>query len=87
MKSITITLNLEPVELQYLRDAAQRMNLNIDAFMKNLLAQHIKQFPSENSNSKVDFMGIVNIGSSGAEDISTNHDQYLGDAIANDHLR
>ncbi|MFQ5630343.1 MAG: hypothetical protein ACE5I1_16350 [bacterium] len=61
--------------------------MNVDAFLKNLLAQYLKQFPSENSNSKVDFMSIVDIGSSGAKDISANHDQYIGEAIANDHLR
>lgn len=34
-----------------------------------------------------DYQGIVGLGASGTSDISEKHDRYLGEAIADEHLR
>ena len=37
--------------------------------------------------TKADYLSIVGLGASGMKDVSERHDNYVGEAIAHEHLR
>ena len=87
MKSTSIQLEFEASELRSLQEAAQRMNIKVDVLLKKIVAQFLARFPTDNSDKSKDYMCIVALGSSGAKNISAEHDRHLGEALAHEHLR
>jgi hypothetical protein len=43
--------------------------------------------PEERMLKPTDYMSIVGLGASGTRNVSVEHDRYVGEAIADEHLR
>lgn len=66
-------------ELASIRELLMQVMIELERL--NSIVQTESAKPTE-----IDFMAIVGLGASGLTDVSENHDRYLGEAIAHEHL-
>ena len=52
-----------------------------------MIQQYLIEISQMNNKQTTDFMSIVGLGESDSTDVSENHDKYLGEIIANEHIR
>jgi hypothetical protein len=87
MEMITVNIQLEPLQYQTFSTEAEKRNVSIEQFLTDLVKEQLYLLFLSPQPHPVDFMSFVGLGDSGASDISVNHDKYLGEIIANEHLR
>jgi hypothetical protein len=86
MKSRTMVY-LEPEQLQSLQKEARSQRISLAELMRRLVKNHLTKDKGVPAVPQEAYLKIVGLGSSGKEDISKNHDQYLGKAIRREHSR
>ncbi len=67
-------------ELNTIKRTLQKLEQEIDR-LSVVVAADRKSF------DPADYLALVDLGASGVADVSENHDRYLGQAIADEHLR
>lgn len=67
-------------ELNTIKETLQKIEQEVER-----LATLIAPGPAVLQES--DYMAIVGLGASGLNDVSVEHDRYVGQAIADEHLR
>jgi hypothetical protein len=75
---------LEPEQHRWLRGEARALNVSMTELLRNIVAEHMHgrhPFPSREA-----FMSIVGLGESGPDDVAEEHDRYLVEVIADEHL-
>ena len=87
MKTLTTQIQLEPAQFNTLTEEAKKRQRTIDELLADLVKEYLDELAVLRQRSEPDFMSIVALGNSGLSDVSENHDKYLGEAIANEHLR
>ncbi len=86
MKSRTMVY-LEPDQLQSLRLEARNQRISLAELMRRLVKNHLTKDKGVSAASKEAYLKIVGLGSSGKQDISEEHDHYLGKAIRREPTR
>jgi hypothetical protein len=84
MERVRTQVYLEPEQHQWLREEARDLNVPMTELLRQIIDEHLhgrRQSPSPEA-----FSSIVNLGESDAEDVSENHDRYLAEVIASEHL-
>ena len=67
-------------ELNSIKGILQKLDQEIERLSTLIVADNGKL-------DVTDYMSIVGLGASGIKDISEQHDRYVGEAIAHEHLR
>jgi hypothetical protein len=87
MKTVTTQIQLDSSQFDTLAEESKRRQISIDELLGNLVKQYLDELSILNRRSEVNLMSIVGLGDSGSSDVSENHDKYLGEIIAHEHLR
>jgi hypothetical protein len=87
MKTLTPKIQLDSSQFNALAEEAKKRQRSIDELLNDLLREYLDELLILHRRSETDFMSIVGLGKSGISDVSENHDKYLGEIIANEHLR
>jgi hypothetical protein len=80
-------IQLDSSQFDALAEESKRKQISIEELLGNLVKQYLDELSILSRRSEVDLMSIVGLGDSGLTDVSENHDKYLGEAVANEHLR
>lgn len=86
METVKAEIKLDSLQYKVLSEELKRLHLSIEELLNNMIQQYLLEISQINNQSTTDFMSIVDLGESGLSDVSENHDQYLGEIIANEHL-
>lgn len=87
MKTLTPQIQLDSSQFNALAEEAKKRQISIDELLRDFVKECLDDLSILQRRLKTDFMSIVALGDSGASDVSENHDKYLGEAVANEHLR
>ncbi len=87
METITTTISLDSFQLDALTEESRRRRMSLDELIAYLVKRYVEETLPAPTAEDCNFMSIVGLGSSGLTDVSENHDRYLGEAIAHEHLR
>jgi len=87
MKTLTPQIQLEPAQFNALAEEAKKRQKSIDELLGDFVKEYLGELSVLHRHADADFMSIVALGDSGLTGVSESHDQYLGEAIANEHLR
>lgn len=87
MKTITAQIRLDSAQFETLENESQNRRIAIDELVSRLVKNYLDELFLSHQRPSVDFMSIVGMGNSGADEVSQCHDQYLGEALADEHLR
>lgn len=75
---------LDAEELRALREEARAQRISLAELVRRLVKQHLqKEHPNEPSAQA--YLQIIGLGSSGRDDISERHDEYLGETLRRQH--
>jgi hypothetical protein len=80
-------IQLDSSQFDALAEESKRKQISIEELLGNLVKQYLDELSILSRRSEADLMSIVGLGDSGLTDVSENHDKYLGEAVANEHLR
>ena len=84
MKSRTMVY-LESEQLQALRTEAKTQGISLAELLRRLVHAHLEKRHNLATAPPSAFLRLVGLGSSGGEDISEHHDDYLGKALHDEH--
>jgi site-specific recombinase XerC len=87
MKTITTQIQLDSSQFEVLSEESKRRKISVGELLHSLVKQYLDEIFISRKRDQADFMSIVGLGDSGNRDISENHDRYLGELIANEHIR
>lgn len=87
METITANLSLDTFQINALAEESRKRQISLDELISHLVKRYLDELIPAAKTEQPDFMSIVGLGSSGATDVSENHDAYLGEAIAHEHVR
>ena len=87
MQTITTQIQLDSTRYAALTEESKRRKIPVDELVNELVQQYLDEFVITQKGQPSEFMAIVGLGNSGRSDISKNHDHYLGEVIADEHLR
>lgn len=87
MKTLTPQIQLDSAQFNALTEEAKKRQRSIDELLNDFVKEYLAGLTILHRRSVTDLMSIVGLGEGGASDVSENHDKYLGEAIANEHLR
>jgi hypothetical protein len=86
MKARTMVY-LEAKELRALRMEAGKKGISLAELMRRLVKEHLDNRRPEPQAPRDTYLKIVAMGSSGRQDISERHDQFVAEAIRREHAR
>ena len=84
MNRVRTQVYLEQEQHRHLQEEAQALNVPMTELLRRIVADHMHG--SRPSPSKKAFMSIVGLGASGEKAIAEEHDRYLAEEIADEHL-
>jgi len=87
MKTITTPIHLDSSQFEILSEESKRRKISVGELLHSLVKQYLDEIFISRKRDQADFMSIVGLGDSGKHDVSENHDKYLGELIAHEHLR
>lgn len=87
METITANLSLDTFQVNALAEESRKRQISLDELISHLVKRYLDELTPATKTEQPDFMAFVGLGSSGLTDVSENHDRYLGEAIAHEHLR
>lgn len=87
MELITAQIALDPDQLQALTEESQRRKVSIDEILSRILSRSLDDYLLRRKNRQADPMSLIGLGEDEVEEVSEKHDAYLGEIIANEHLR
>jgi len=85
MNRVRTQVYLEREQHRHLQEEAQALNVPMTELLRRIVADHMhgpRPSPSHQA-----FMSIVGLGASGESAIAEEHDRYLAEEIADEHLR
>jgi hypothetical protein len=85
MARVRTQVYLEREQHQWLRKEAQEMDVSMTELLRRILADYARE--RRLSPPREAFASITNLGDSGADDVAEQHDRYLMEIIADEHLR
>jgi hypothetical protein len=84
MEKIRTQVYLQPEQHRWLREEAQALNVSMTELLRTIVSDHMQgQAPPPPREA---FSSIVALGRSGTADVSEEHDRYLAEVIADEHL-
>lgn len=86
METIKTEIKLDSSRYEILSGELTKLHLTLEELINKLINQYVSEIALTKKQPASDFMSIVDLGESGLNDVSENHDQYLGEIIANEHL-
>jgi hypothetical protein len=86
METVKAEIKLDSSQYKVLSEELKRLHLSIEELLNNMIQQYLIEISQISNQPTADFMSIVDLGESGLSDVSENHDKYLGEIIANEHL-
>ena len=86
MKTLKPQIQLDSSQFDALAEESKRRQISIDELLGNLVKQYLDELSILSRRSDTALMSIIGLGDSGLDDVSENHDKYLGETIANEHL-
>ena len=78
---------LYPAQHRLLKKEAQQRDISMAQLFREIVGEHMSGASTKRRFTKQDYMAIVGLGDSGRSDISEKHDEYVGQAILDDHSR
>ncbi|MCG3154519.1 MAG: hypothetical protein DKINENOH_01113 [bacterium] len=87
MELITAQIALDPDQLQALTEESQRRKVSIDEILSRILSRSLDDYLLRQKKRQADPMSLIGLGEDEVEEVSEKHDAYLGEIIANEHLR
>lgn len=78
MKTLTPQIQLDLSQFNALAEEAKKRQRSIDELLSDLVKEYLDELTILQRRSEADFMSIVGLGDSNLNDISENHDKYLG---------
>jgi len=87
MKTVKAQIKLDSFQYKVLSEELKRLHLTIEDLLNNMIQQYLIEISQSSNQPTADFMSIVGLGESDSTDVSENHDKYLGETIANEHIR
>ncbi len=85
MSDMQTTIYLTEQERQLLQAEAESKRVPLPDLLHGIIADHLTS--RGEAFSRADYLAIVGLGQSGQQVIAENHDQYIAQAIADEHLR
>ena len=76
---------LDSEQLQALRIEAKAQGISLAALLRRLVQEHLEKRQDEAPASPSAFLRLVELGASGREDISEDHNDYLGKSLHHEH--
>ncbi len=76
---------LQSAQHAALKAEAQMLNISLAELMRRIVYEHLTARHQAPTFSKEDYLSLVALGESGADDVAERHDDYLGAAVAADH--
>ena len=86
MKSLKTEIKLNNSQYKILSQESKKLHLSVDELLNRYIQQYIQEITLFKTSKTTDYMSIVALGESGNSDISQNHDKYLGEILANEHI-
>ena len=87
METVKAEIKLDSSQYKVLSEELKRLQLSIEDLLNNMIQQYIIGISQISNRPTEDFMSIVDLGESDSTDVSAKHDKYLGEIIANEHIR
>ncbi len=87
MELITAQIALNPDQLQALTEESQRRKVSIDEILSSILSRSLDDYLLRQKKRQADPMSLIGLGEDEVDEVSEKHDVYLGEIIANEHLR
>lgn len=87
MQTINAQIRLDTARYAVLAEESKRRAIPVEALVNDLVQQYLDEVFTRREAQPTAFMAIVGLGDSGHSDVSRNHDKYLGEALAHEHLR
>jgi predicted DNA-binding protein len=81
---VTTNVRLPAETLKALKRRAVEENKSVSQLIRESVVQYL--IGEEVDLSQADYLSIVGLGASDQTDIAAEHDRYLGEAIADEHL-
>ena len=85
MSNLATTIYFSEEEGRLLRAEAEARHVPLPDLVRTIVLDHFAQAPL--AISRADYMSIVGLGQSELHDVADQHDRYLGQALADEHLR
>jgi hypothetical protein len=85
MTRVRTQVYLEREQHQWLRKEAQDRDVSMTELLRRILADYARE--RRLSPPREVLAGITKLGDSGAADVAVEHDRYLAEIIADEHLR
>ena len=86
METIKTEIKLDSSQYKVLSKELKRLHISIEQLLNNIVKQYLIETSLTRKKPTKDFMSIVGLGESDLSDVSENHDKYLGEIIANEHI-
>jgi len=86
METVKAEIKLDSSQYKILYEELEKRHLSINELLKNIIQQYLMELSLAKKSVSDDFMSIVGLGESDSSDVSENHDKYLGEIIANEHI-
>jgi len=87
METVKAEIKLDSSQYKVLSEELKRLHLSIEDLLNNMIQQYIVDISQISNRPTEDFMSIVDLGESDSTDVSEKHDKYLGEIVANEHIR
>jgi hypothetical protein len=84
MTHFQTVIDLNEAEQHQLEAEASARQLPLPDLVRAIILEHLQ---ASKPVSRTDYLSIVGLGHSGLHNVAEQHDQYLGQAIADEHLR
>lgn len=84
MNRVRTQVYLEEEQHRHLQEEAQALSVPMTELLRRIIADHMRGLRP--SPSRQAFMSIVGLGASGENAIAEEHDHYLAEEIADEHL-
>ena len=84
MTTFQTVIDLNEAEQHQLEAEASARQLQLPELVRAIIVEHLQ---TSKPVSRTDYLSIVGLGHSGLRNIAEQHDQYLGQAMDDEHLR
>ena len=84
MNRVRTQVYLDQEQHRSLQEEAQALNVPMTELLRRIIGDHMHG--RQPSPSREAFASIVGLGASGLHNVADEHDQYLAEAIADEHL-
>lgn len=87
METVKAEIKLDSSQYKFLSEELKRLHLSMEDLLNYMIQEYLIEISQVSNQPTADFMSIVGLGESDSTDVSEKHDKYLGEIIANEHIR